>query len=608
LSAATAYASAGPQAAQQVRDVEFLAFDPIRDSAGLRRMDEALANHVFYVGDGDAGSPGVAGMRRASIQAAALADDEGAHPERTLLLYVNGVFTREKTEVDARNELESIQRELPSLNDPRVVIAHFYNRTWSAQAPTQKAREAHCVAHFWLQRAYMGENSLRPFLAQCMNDDSYRLMSDMDLVECVRQVWSILNGTDAAEVDAVALADSIQAHRESGQHVIVVPHSQGNLMTNQAIHRLRGDGRFAPERDSACIGVVSLASPVSSRWDVRNGNYLAPVVVRGDPIPDLVPGANSWPRIDTELSTKITSNPLYAIAPKFVQALWAIDLHDAVGSYMTAPASRTAIRDGLLGVYRACATSRITVSPASASVMQGAKVRLTASVANAYGDSLPGTVVRWTSESPAVASVDASGMVTGGDPGPSQQGSARIVARRYGARGFGTVNVTASLPTVSIVTHTVPKSVMRVEGADGGSVESTSIFDGELPNNWPVPWDGRSPCDQRETRYKDWGPTWSPEVVHYVQVCWFEYGFSLSGQPSVGGPRLDYFLFNWALPDGTQLSGPWGGLWVAEPSYSSRTFGYWENGFDRMPWSGVWAVAVDASGRRSKPVFAPFTY
>src|SRR6185437_4772391 len=36
-------------AMQDVRDVEFLAFDPIRDSAALRKVDGALAGHVLTV-------------------------------------------------------------------------------------------------------------------------------------------------------------------------------------------------------------------------------------------------------------------------------------------------------------------------------------------------------------------------------------------------------------------------------------------------------------------------------------------------------------------------------------------------------------------------------
>lgn len=600
-SAAARYASAGPRAAQQARDVEFLAFDPIRDSASLRRLDEALANHVFYAGD-----VAEVGTRQASATTATLAADEAARPERTLLLYVNGVFTEETWEIAASDKLEDLQREIPALNDSRVVVGHFYNRTWSSQAATQKARAAQCAARFWLQRAYMGENSLRPFLAQCMNDESYRRLSDMDLVECVRQVWSILNNTNAAEVDAIALADTIQEHRVGGQHVIVVPHSQGNLMTNQAVHRLRGGGRFDPERDSTCLAVVSLASPVSGRWDVRNDNYLAHVVVRGDPIPDLVPGANSWPRLDTELSSKITSNPLYAAAPRFVKAMWAIALHDAVASYMMTPTSRAAIRDGLLGVYRACTASRITVSPTAVTVAQGAKSKLTARVANAYGDSLPSAILSWTSSKPSAASVDDSGMVTGGDPGPYQQYLVQVVARRNDVQASAMVTVTPALPTVEVTAYATPRSVMRVEGASGGSLESTSIYDGELPNNWTVSWDGQSACDQRTTLYHTY-PDGYRGAVRYVQVCWFEYGFSVSGQPSAAGTRIDYYAFQWVLPDGEQLSGPWAGLDRGTSSYATRTSGYWDNGFDRMPWSGLWVTAVDDVGRRARPVFAPFT-
>src|SRR5439155_3727392 len=69
----------------------------------------------------------------------------------------------------------------------------------------------------------------------------------------------------------------------------------------------------------------------------------------------------------------------------------------------------------------------VTVTPASASVQQGATVQLTATPRDANGTALSGRVVTWGSNNTAVATLSGSGLVS-----CSGSGSATIMARREG--------------------------------------------------------------------------------------------------------------------------------------------------------------------------------
>jgi uncharacterized protein YjdB len=83
----------------------------------------------------------------------------------------------------------------------------------------------------------------------------------------------------------------------------------------------------------------------------------------------------------------------------------------------------------------------VTVSPATASVQVGLTVQLTASPRDASGNPLSGRVVTWTSSAPGVATVNASGRVTG-----VAAGSATITATSEGQSGTAAVTVTTPAP------------------------------------------------------------------------------------------------------------------------------------------------------------------
>lgn len=467
-------------AMQDVRDVEFLAFDPIRDSAELRKIDRALAGHVFAVDSVQGASVTARRAGRGNAVVRGLdAMSTADSTEQTVFLYVNGIATPQfgpKGAFATRLVLQRLVSEIPLFRDERrFKVKLFYNRTYSEQRPTPEQQRSHCVTLFASRFGfgYLGANSFAPFMSACMSDPAFRQFSDHDLLECVRQMWAILANNDGAEVDAVSLASRIQELRVAGSHVVLVPHSQGNLMANQAIHRLHSVTReFEPGRDSTCIALVSLASPTSRRWELGE-HYIAPIVVRGDVVPTI---DNDWPQIDTDLSHELLDHP--SVETAFTPT--GIILHEVIGSYFMQPQSRAAIRVGLENVYHACSVSSLAVKPPSMTLFVGAGANLSAVALNAFGDTLGGRSVEWSSSAPSVAVVTSIGPMQGRVQGIGS-GGASAVASRATERAEAAVLVVKPVPAEDPFSFTYVASYEEGFFGDDQHLSGTVSHPGAVP-------------------------------------------------------------------------------------------------------------------------------
>src|SRR5207249_3886647 len=86
----------------------------------------------------------------------------------------------------------------------------------------------------------------------------------------------------------------------------------------------------------------------------------------------------------------------------------------------------------------------VAVSPASLTMSMGSTQQLSAVVKDANGNVLTGRTVTWTTSSSAVATVSASGLVTG-----VAAGTATITATSEGKSGTASVTV-ANVPVASV--------------------------------------------------------------------------------------------------------------------------------------------------------------
>src|SRR6185503_17791650 len=101
----------------------------------------------------------------------------------------------------------------------------------------------------------------------------------------------------------------------------------------------------------------------------------------------------------------------------------------------------------------------VTVAPTSASIVAGATTTLQATVKDQNGNAMSGQTVTWSTNNPAAATVNASGVVTG-----VAAGSAIITATSSGKAGTSSITVTAVPPVVTTVT-VAPTSASVVAGA-----------------------------------------------------------------------------------------------------------------------------------------------
>src|SRR2546425_425171 len=95
----------------------------------------------------------------------------------------------------------------------------------------------------------------------------------------------------------------------------------------------------------------------------------------------------------------------------------------------------------------------VTVNPATASVQVGQTVQLSAIPRDANGNPLAGRTVSWGSSNPAVATVSASGLVTG-----VAAGSATITATSEGQSGTATITVN-TVPVAAVTVNPATASV-----------------------------------------------------------------------------------------------------------------------------------------------------
>ena len=101
--------------------------------------------------------------------------------------------------------------------------------------------------------------------------------------------------------------------------------------------------------------------------------------------------------------------------------------------------------------------SKVTVSPAKDSIALGASVTLSASALDGSGHPVSGAKIFWDTENSQIATVTASGVVTG-----VAVGEVRIAASSNGVNGFSTITVVP--PSVASVRVTPPSAPVTVGG------------------------------------------------------------------------------------------------------------------------------------------------
>ncbi len=384
------------QAQRNIADIEYLAFDDVGHVADMARVDDALAAKTFRIGPDQMGPDGVVlgKVQRQhdgrtpqrlvpGVIARSVVQAPGDTIESTTYIYVNGMATENNVATNTTRVLKRMVLSVPGFNASRVQVKLHYNRNQLATYPTPAWRYNRCVMLVSSNINKAHQKSWPEQLSRCMaNDTTYRRWQDLDLLEAVREVAGIMSGSESREDDAITLTGLIQAERAAGRHAIVIAHSQGNLLTNQAIYWIKENP--TPGLDSTCIALVSMASPVNRNWDIPD-NHIAKIIVDGD----MVAGLNFWPKISTELSRAVQREAVrrafFGGDSYYLLMQGFSTLHSVDASYLKYE-TKDSVAAGIRNTYAACAVSRMAAEPVNVDVSKtfGVKVHFY----NAFGDTL----------------------------------------------------------------------------------------------------------------------------------------------------------------------------------------------------------------------------
>lgn len=428
------------EAVRRLREIHFASYDPIADSAAISRVDEALGGKTFEIGGSFSSSRDNSG---AAVTALRSSVSTGPQMEATTFFYLNGIFTDRDENAVTTNLLRRVLAEISDFRGATYRVSPFYNRTMRDQVEPLAVRRARCVAELADRGDRIGIVEIPRFYSQCTGEPLFTYLANFDLTEAARQYLDLTSRAPSgarAEADARLLAMDIQRERDAGRHVIVVPHSQGNMMTQQATNVLSStlDPRipdWEPPRpyydigvDSACIATVSLAAPTSRGWTLPV-DRLRFVAVRGDLVPDI---DNTAPSVDTDLSRQadreiaslerraaLLPAPVRILLMAYAgvqRTLWGLKLHKVNSSYLPYPESRGQIRDGARATYGGCAVDSLIVSPNDVALDRGWWIPLTPLFYNEQGTRIADRSVEWTSSDPSRLQVYEDGWISADFP------------------------------------------------------------------------------------------------------------------------------------------------------------------------------------------------
>lgn len=428
--------------------IDYLAIDPDDAFRTELAIDSALAGRTFSLAaDGNRGR-----MMASGSQA-------GAAPfDSTIFVHINGAYTEQRAASQAARIVEGMVLT-SSFSYPitsRTILV--YNRTYSAQYDSTALRQIFCSRQYIRQGGTLGPHSRLDRYLTCRGVIAGEWAYGQDYVEALRQIIATAAQSEVAEEDAVVFADTLEALAEQGHKVIVVAHSQGNLMTQQAVRTIRARDFAWESSRPLCIGAVAMGAPLSDGWLVQP-EELRGVSIRGDiilGIPELGwSGHNSFPLTYNALSDSLEAGlerlgvrryvPHFrgpAIAREYLR--WGVPAHMPLRSYLGDPRGAAAVRQAMVDVHgalgRRCGP-RPVVAPRTASVRVGETVTLGAVLrAPIAGPGLPWQhPFTWTSLDPAIATVDSVGVVTGVR---ASTRPARIVVARTGVAQTDTATVT----------------------------------------------------------------------------------------------------------------------------------------------------------------------
>ncbi len=367
--------------------------DPINDSTQLKQLSNALSGRTFHAftgvgsvapknGGNNGGNPGgppnqppvTVGNRIPPTR-----PQSSPHPTRTgnptfpqfnnepvTIAYVNGIFT---DPITALRNTAYIAQVLNTMAWPAMIpftVKLLYNPSSLTTTPDRRESLHRCLAALSDRAQSLGVNSYPIFFAKCASRSIKDAIARFDdLREAAWQYFKLTTNIKSPEPYARAIADSTTQWRNEGNNVLFIPHSQGNLMVQEAVNALSSSGTYNPSQDSTCISAVSLAAPLSDHWPISS-KHLIGLASEGDIILSLK--TNNFPRTKSALYDSATRdidkwNKLDPLIAAYKRVTWGIRLHSIIDGYLDSTALRSNFTKSVAHAYGSCALDRISTSP-----------------------------------------------------------------------------------------------------------------------------------------------------------------------------------------------------------------------------------------------------
>lgn len=326
----------------------------------------------------------------------------GLSTEPIKILHINGILTDPLSALESATEISRfMERSRWKFTFPYQVLL-FYNPS-SKYPPannntnTENYRTGklsyECFVKITLLRG-ISTVTIPLHLARCLGKTVKQFFARYDDIrEAAVQYIQLQLGIHLPHKFALQLADSISLWRNRGDHVMIIPHSQGNMMTQEAVTELILKNRIIPWQDSTCVMAVSVAAPTSGSWQLNEERFSG-IVSKGDII--LALNGNHFPQIETQYyrdalrkveRLKGSNDGLYYIK----RLLLGVEMHNFVDGYMARSEVTDKISESIANLYERCALGAVDVSPDYSYVALGANLTGNITLKNLRGEKLLGT-------------------------------------------------------------------------------------------------------------------------------------------------------------------------------------------------------------------------
>lgn len=256
----------------------------------------------------------------------------------------------------------------------------------------------------------------------------------------------------------------------SVQLVAVARDAGGATLTGRTVTWSSADTRIATVTSAGLVVAVAPGSTaITATSEGRSATSTIVVLARPVASVNVTPASNNVVvGSSVQLTAQLTDVQGTVLSGRQLSwtssngAVASVDASGLVRALSTGNVTITATSEGRSGsatvVVGAIPVSRIDVTPAATQIFAGATVQLNAVPRAANGDALSGRNVTWRTGASSVATVSASGLVTGVGPG-----TAVITAEVEGVTGSSTVTV--SIPPVASITITPASSTISPLGS-----------------------------------------------------------------------------------------------------------------------------------------------